>query len=209
MAQNSLKFFALSDLSSGKMYINDKIEEVSKSMKRFKFYQIYRIESFIKEVDKLSISTYMIARNETEIPDLANSYRRVSDWFIEMIKKTGGLDKLGIDSFNELTEIDVDTKIEFIGMDTWIPDSMGAYYTNFTSLPKDKLFDSFMDYMKRHNKSIKMDLDSFSRVGYDKFFRGKRSEEFPLNEIYMNVKCIDDVSIDVDESKMITRLIIK
>lgn len=35
------KIFTLSDLSSGKMYINDKIEEISKSMERFEFYQIY------------------------------------------------------------------------------------------------------------------------------------------------------------------------
>ena len=82
------KIFTLSDLSSGKMYINDKIEEISKSMESFEFYQIYRIESFIKGIDKLSISTHVIARNESEISEIEESYESVvSSWFMKMIGK--------------------------------------------------------------------------------------------------------------------------
>lgn len=204
------KIFTLSDLSSGKMYINDKIEEISKSMERFEFYQIYRIESFIKGIDKLSISTHVIATNESEISEIEESYESVvSSWFIKMIGKAGNIDKLGINLLKDLTKEDIDTKIEFIGMDTWIPDPMGVYYTNSINLTDSMLFESFMDYMERHSNSTEMNLEAFSRFGYNKFFKGKRSEEFPLNEIYCNVKCINDVNIDINKSKMITRLIIK
>ena len=155
------------------MYINDKIEEISKSMERFEFYQIYRIESFIKGIDKLSISTHVIARNESEISEIEESYESVvSNWFMKMIGKAKNIDKLGINLLKDLTKEDIDTKIEFIGMDTWIPDLMGVYYTNSINLTESMLFESFIDYMERHSNSTEMNLEAFSRFGYNKFFKG-------------------------------------
>lgn len=204
------KIFALSDLSSGKMYINDKIEEISKSMERFEFYQIYRIESFIKGIDKLSISTHVIVNNKSEISEIEDSYKQIAlNWFMETIRKAKNIDKLGVNTLKDLTEEDIDTKMEFIGMDTWIPDIIGSYYTNSINLTESELFESFVDYIKRHNNSIKMNPESFSMMKYNESFKGKRSEELPLNEIYRSVKCINDVNIDINKSKMITRLIIK
>lgn len=203
------KIFTLSDLSSGKMYINDKIEEISKSMKRFEFYQVYRIESFIKGVDKLSMSTHVIVNNKSEVSGIEDSYEQMLRWFIDAIKEARNIDKLGIDVIKNLTKNDIDTKMEFIGMDTWIPDIIGSYYTNSINLTKSELFESFADYIKRHNSSIKINPESFSMTRYNESFKGKRSEEFPLNEIYRSVKCIDDVNIDINKSKMITRLIIR
>lgn len=180
------KIFQLANLASGKEYINDQIEMTARSMSKYQFYPIYRIRTTIKGFDKITATSYYMAKDLIPSKDeFKKAIDIMNDCIIDILTKCK-LDRL-IKSFEVNSDL-LDHKYRLVGMDSWLVDPIGGYYTN-SKASDDELMKSFDDYISRHKSSIissdeNNDNESLTLMDFSKFIN-KRAEDFPICEKYI------------------------
>lgn len=182
------RIYTLGELQ--KMYINDTIQSTVDSMRRFKFYPIFRLRLELTNTDGLGLLVHSIGLG------LDSNMSQAKDKMKESALEILNLTKLSeiINNGRKFTKDDIVIKsLKFIGMDTWMSDPMGNFHSQCGTKNDLYVFESFKDYMKRHRNSPKkadeddpQDID----MSYSRYINCDISE-YPVPDEFRN---IDDSS---------------
>lgn len=203
------KVFRLSDIASGDLYITDQIDEICKSMSKYEFYPVHKVTTSFKLTNKISIINYIMSPSLDNL-NLNEIVSGITDGLTDALRKTDAFKVFGLDS-NDISTDTIKSDIEFIGMESWIPDPIGSYYSLMNFESKIEVMESFMNYVYRHFK-FKLrcsDSDGMPSVMDFQKYKEKKCYEFPIPNKVRNIKNMSDIKISRSKNERIIKIDVK
>ena len=203
------KIFKLSDIASGDLYITDQIDEICKSMSKYEFYPVHKVTTSFKLTDKISIINYIMSPSLDNL-NLNEIVNGITNGLTDALRKTDAFKVFGLDG-SDVSPDTIKSDIEFIGMESWIPDPIGSYYSLMNFESKIEVMESFMNYVYRHFKfKLKYsDSEGVSSIMDFQKYKEKKCYEFPIPNEVRNIKNMSDIKISRDRDKHITKIDVK